>query len=210
MGRNYTAIATTVLAMCATGAIAQSLTDEEILLRFNTQKDLFESATTGQTRGLTTRGLTIVTNKDDATQGGTVAVEGTETASDTFKPLAPNTTQVSFDPSISVDVQIEFEFDSAAISSSQQPALDQICRVMTQASNIGLFRIVGHTDSSGSNAYNERLSTLRAEEVGRHLVDNCGISPTRLEMVGYGERFLAMPNDPEAAGNRRVEFQALG
>lgn len=210
MGRNYTAIAITVLAVCATGAIAQSLTDEEILMRFNTQKDLFKSATEGQTRGLTTRGLTIVTNKDDAAQGGTVAVEGTQTASDSFKPLAQNETQVSFDPSISVDIQIEFEFDSAAISNSQQPALDQICRVMTQASNIGLFRIVGHTDSSGSDSYNERLSTLRAEEVGRHLVDNCGISPARLDMVGYGERFLAMPNDPGAAGNRRVEFQALG
>jgi OOP family OmpA-OmpF porin len=210
MGRNKTAIAATVLAMCVSGAFAQSLTDEEILLRFNTQKDLFESATDGQSDKPKTRGLTIVTNKDNAAQGGTVAIEGTQTATDSFKPLAPKTTEVSFDPNISVDIQIEFDFDSAAISNSQQPALDQICRVMTQASDIGLFRIVGHTDSSGSDLYNERLSTLRAEEVGRHLVDICGISPTRLDMVGYGERFLAMPNDPEAAENRRVEFQALG
>jgi outer membrane protein OmpA-like peptidoglycan-associated protein len=71
------------------------------------------------------------------------------------------------------------------------------------------FRIIGHTDSSGSDVYNQKLSQLRAEEVGRHLINTCGIDAARLEMIGYGEEFLDNKNDPRAPENRRVEFQAL-
>ena len=51
---------------------------------------------------------------------------------------------------------------------------------------------------------------LRAQEVKRHLVSDCGIAETRLKAVGLGESAPYNENDPRADENRRVEFQALG
>jgi OOP family OmpA-OmpF porin len=107
-----------------------------------------------------------------------------------------------------VNVRISFDYDSALLKPDQQPILDQMCRVMA-GSDIRLFRIMGHTDSAGSDDYNEELSLLRAEEVKRRLVSDCGIDPVRLEAMGLGERFLFDTADPQGAENRRVEFQAL-
>ncbi|MBV0890905.1 OmpA family protein [Paracoccus sp. Z118] len=112
------------------------------------------------------------------------------------------------DPELQVNVRVNFPFDSAVLTDEQTPRLEQLCRVM-KGSDIALFRIVGHTDALGTDAYNERLSLLRAEEVERYFVRECGILPARLEAVGFGERFLFDRDDPAAAGNRRVEFQAI-
>ena len=70
--------------------------------------------------------------------------------------------------------------------------------------------IIGHTDSSGSASYNQNLSLLRAKEVKRHLVSNCGIEENRLEAIGLGESAPFDADDPRSDANRRVEFQALG
>ena len=194
-------------------AVAQTLTDDEMLERFNSQKTIMDAATElGSTRSLATRGLSIVPLGDADAAPVTVTNEAIQTPApaDAVAPLDPNKPIVAarFEPDLAVDVRIVFEFDSAAIPNSQTAALDQVCRVMTLANEIELFRIIGHTDASGSDEYNKRLSTLRAQEVGRYLA-NCGIDPSRLDIVGYGEQFLATPDDPDAAGNRRVEFQAL-
>lgn len=111
-------------------------------------------------------------------------------------------------PELQVNVDVRFPFDSASLTPDQTPVLTQMCSVM-KASDIALFRIVGHTDASGDDAYNQRLSQLRAEEVQRYLVGDCGIAPSRLQALGLGETFLRDAADPKAAANRRVEFQAL-
>lgn len=107
-----------------------------------------------------------------------------------------------------VNVRIEFDFDSAALTDAQKPKLAQICKVM-KAADIQLFRIVGHTDASGSDDYNQNLSLLRAKEVQRYFITDCGIDPARLQAVGLGEKFIPDGTDPKAPENRRVEFQAL-
>ncbi|MRH21069.1 OmpA family protein [Rhodovulum strictum] len=180
-----------------------------------------------------TRGLTLVTVEDvqgpttaAAAEAPTAPPEGGEgvsigstgtagLATTGLRPLAPATptapTPVVFGqlaPELQVNVRIEFAFDSAALSPDQKPRLEQLCRVM-KASDIARFRIVGHTDAAGSDAYNERLSILRAEEVQRYFVNECGIDPTRLEAMGLGKRFLFNTANPRAGENRRVEFQAL-
>ena len=73
-----------------------------------------------------------------------------------------------------------------------------------------VFQIIGHTDSSGSAPYNERLSLLRAKEVRRYLVSTCGVAENMLRAIGMGETAPYNANDPRADENRRVEFQALG
>ena len=107
-----------------------------------------------------------------------------------------------------VNINISFDFDSSALREDQKPRLVTLCNVM-KAADVEVFRIIGHTDSAGSDAYNERLSLLRAEEVKRYLVGDCGIAETRMEAVGVGSRFPYDAQNPRADVNRRVEFQAL-
>ncbi|WP_243645068.1 OmpA family protein [Rhodovulum euryhalinum] len=211
------------MGLTALPAAAQDLSDGELLQLFETQRDAFRKAEeSGMGR---TRGLTLITVEDargptEAAAAGAPAnapPEGGEGvtvgAASGLQPLAPASapTPVVFGqlaPELQVNVRVEFAFDSAALSPDQKPRLEQLCRVM-KASDIARFRVVGHTDASGSDAYNERLSILRAEEVQRYFVTECGIDPARLEAIGMGERFLYNAEDPRAGENRRVEFQAL-
>ncbi len=105
-----------------------------------------------------------------------------------------------------VFVNIAFDFDSAALREDQKPKLTKLCNVIRDI-DIDTFEILGHTDSSGSAEYNQRLSKLRAEEVKRYMVGDCGIDPSRLVAVGLGESDPLDPANPRADENRRVEFQ---
>jgi len=224
----------TGLAICAAlvpaGAWAQDLSEDELLKLFLAQRDAYKAAVEGNT-GLT-RGLTLVTADDvqittEVAKEDPAAAATTETAAaepTTSTEVAPTTevasttetvvtqnetaTLVKMPADLGVNVRIEFAFDSAALDEAQKPKLAKLCNVM-KAADIQLFRIIGHTDASGSDDYNERLSRLRAEEVQRFFVNDCGIDAGRLEAVGVGERFLLEGADPASDQNRRVEFQAL-
>jgi outer membrane protein OmpA-like peptidoglycan-associated protein len=106
-----------------------------------------------------------------------------------------------------INFRIGFDFDSAVLRVTEKEKLGALCAALTEID--GTFRIVGHTDAAGTDAYNEKLSLLRAEEVKRYLVGDCGIDAARLEAVGVGKRFLYNEEDPRSEENRRVEFQAL-
>lgn len=147
-----------------------------------------------------TRGLVIA----PGTGSGAAATAGSTTAT----PSAARTDYVELDRDEQVNIRISFDFDSAALREDQKPKLATLCQVM-QNVDVQLFRIVGHTDAVGSAAYNQRLSLLRAQEVKRHLVRDCGIAEDRLEAVGVGPDFLFNKDDPRSEENRRVEFQAL-
>ena len=85
-----------------------------------------------------------------------------------------------------VNVEILFKFDSANIQPNYYPHLQSIAKFMQQHPNVKTM-IEGHTDSRGPAAYNERLSSRRADAVKRMLVTDFGIAPQRLSSVGYGE-----------------------
>ncbi len=227
------------LSLLPLTSFGQTMTDEELLKLFQDQRSAFSAANqsgTGRTRGLT---LVTVDDVEVATEGPTgLQAPGTDRAGSNLasgagggvsvqmapltppsdQPDAAPTLQASSEktpvifgelaPELQINVHITFPFDSAALTPDQKPSLTQLCTVM-KGSNINLFRIAGHTDASGSDAYNEKLSLLRAKEVQRYMVNECGIEPTRLEAVGLGERFLFDKNDPKGGENRRVEFQAL-
>jgi len=103
---------------------------------------------------------------------------------------------------------IEFEVSSATLTPTGIAIVDEMEAAIKQLGTPRI-QIIGHTDSAGSDAYNERLSLLRAEEVKRYLVGDCGIAETRMEAVGVGSRFPYDAQNPRADVNRRVEFQAL-
>ncbi len=180
-------LAVAISAMPLTFAAAQTtseMTAEEITQAFEKQK---------------TRGLVLV--PADGT--------GTDTATETAAVQPAQTTYSQVDKADQVNIKIKFDFDSASLRDHQKSKLDTLCQVMN-AVDVKLFQIVGHTDSSGSASYNENLSLLRAQEVKRHLVNECAVDENRLEAIGLGESAPFDASDPRSDDNRRVEFQALG
>ena len=120
--------------------------------------------------------------------------------------IVPADQYAKVDADLQVNVRISFDFDSAALKVSEKGKLTSLCHAV-KSSDIPVFRIVGHTDASGSASYNQNLSLLRAEEVKRYMVAECGIPEAKLLAVGVGEDYPVDAADPRADANRRVEFQ---
>jgi OmpA-OmpF porin, OOP family len=155
----------------------------------------------------TAGGTEPVATADAQTATAVTVAEGTTAAAtDAAAPVAVAYTEL--DKADQVNFRIGFDFDSSVLRDSEKPKLVALCTAMKTV-DVAVFRIVGHTDAAGTEAYNEKLSLLRAEEVKRHLVTTCGIEAARLQAVGVGKRFLYNAEDPRSEDNRRVEFQAL-
>ena len=189
-------------AALALPAAAQELSDSELTQRLIAQRE----AVLGKSRGLV---LTTVNPAQEATAGA-LPPPVTAAAAPEVTPEAVKSTAVYVDmpEEDRVFVQVTFAFDSAALAETQKPNLRQICKAL-DAANVGVLRIVGHTDAAGPAPYNQKLSVLRAEEVKRFFVNDCGIAVDRLQAVGVGEQFPFDDADPLADDNRRVEFQAI-
>jgi outer membrane protein OmpA-like peptidoglycan-associated protein len=105
-----------------------------------------------------------------------------------------------------VDIEIGFDFDSAQIRQSSIPDVDELGKALSSATlGDSRFALNGHTDASGSDAYNQALSERRAAAVRAYLIDKFGIDDDRLIAIGYGEERLKNDEDPLAPENRRVE-----
>jgi len=101
-------------------------------------------------------------------------------------------------------VTIHFAFNSAALSPEAAQMLDAFAASTSPGGRA--ISIVGHTDSAGPDAYNDRLSLSRADAVSRYL-GRAGIATSRLRISGAGERGQALTtadNVPEAANRRAV------
>ncbi len=102
---------------------------------------------------------------------------------------------------------VEFAFNSAEILPEAKPQLDAIAEGIKMTNGAKII-IEGHTDASGSAAYNKQLSLRRARAVKDYLVRKHGISPQQLVIRGLGESDPLNPADPFAPENRRVQFRA--
>lgn len=98
-----------------------------------------------------------------------------------------------------------FEFNRAEIKSTAQGELRKLADFLMKHPERYVL-IEGHTDSVGSDAYNEQLSRRRAEAVARELAA-LGVPQPRVSAVGYGEAYPVAANttDTNRALNRRVE-----
>ncbi|MBN2866452.1 MAG: OmpA family protein [Thiotrichales bacterium] len=123
----------------------------------------------------------------------------------------PNTTveavEIGGQEFIQVNVQnVNFRSGSADLEPYELSRLAPVIDTMNRHLNTRVY-VEGHTDSDGSNAYNQQLSENRAKGVALHLMNN-GISSTRIQTYGYGEeRPIASNTTPEGKRqNRRVTF----
>jgi outer membrane protein OmpA-like peptidoglycan-associated protein len=105
-----------------------------------------------------------------------------------------------------IDLEIQFDYNSAEISSSSMPSVQALGRALSNVNLKGsTFVVAGHTDAVGGEAYNQDLSERRADSIKRFLTDKFGIAGADLVTVGYGKskpKDVAAPMDP---ANRRVQ-----
>lgn len=114
---------------------------------------------------------------------------------------APMATKVVF------NADTFFDFDKSTLKPEGRQLLDQVAQ-QAQGINLETIIAVGHTDSIGTEAYNQGLSERRAEAVRQELI-NEGISASRINAVGYGESRPVTSNDSREgrAQNRRIEAE---
>jgi outer membrane protein OmpA-like peptidoglycan-associated protein len=105
-----------------------------------------------------------------------------------------------------IDLEINFDYNSADISTKSLPAVQALGRALTNPDLKGsTFIVAGHTDAAGGDAYNQELSERRADSIKRYLMDNYHIASGDLVTVGYGKTKLKDPSQPLAEVNRRVQ-----
>lgn len=113
---------------------------------------------------------------------------------------------------INLPENILFEFDKYYVRAQAKPTLTKINQLLNYYSKATIL-IDGHTDSKGDDAYNQKLSQLRAAAVKYYLINVFKASPTRLQTKGLGKtKPIAPNNNPDGSDNptgreknRRVE-----
>jgi outer membrane protein OmpA-like peptidoglycan-associated protein len=107
--------------------------------------------------------------------------------------------------------KVTFPVNRAAVSPDARSLVDEAIAQL-KAENRGVyFEIEGHTDSSGSEAYNEKLGLDRATAVRNYMHDQQGIALNRIEVISYGETKPVVDNKTRdhRAQNRRVVINVL-
>ena len=103
-----------------------------------------------------------------------------------------------------------FDFDKSVIKPEGRSKLDDIS-AKAKGVNLEVVIAIGHADSVGSDAYNQRLSVRRAESVKAYLVSK-GVEANRVYTEGKGEKQPVADNKTRdgRAKNRRVEIEVIG
>ena len=101
---------------------------------------------------------------------------------------------------------VTFAFNSADLNSQFYPVLDRVAATLGEY-NKTVIEVAGHTDSVGSDTYNQQLSERRANSVAAYLAGR-GVDRSRVVTIGAGEAHPVASNDTEEgrAQNRRVEI----
>ena len=104
---------------------------------------------------------------------------------------------------------LTFGVDRYDVRSQFYGTLESVALILKEFTKTNI-RIGGHTDSTGSDSYNQTLSERRANSVGQFLIAQ-GVVAGRISTSGYGKRYPIASND-NAAGrelNRRVELELV-
>ena len=103
-----------------------------------------------------------------------------------------------------------FDFDKSVLKADGKAKLDDLAGKV-KAINLEVIIAVGHTDATGSDAYNQKLSVKRADAVKAYLITK-GIEKNRVYTEGKGEKQPVADNKTDAgrSKNRRVEIEVVG
>jgi len=111
---------------------------------------------------------------------------------------------------VSYSADAFFDFDKAVLKPAGKASLDDLVSKLKDI-NLEVIIAVGHTDSVGTDAYNQKLSVRRAEAVKAYLQSK-GVEANRVYTEGKGEKQPVADNKTAAgrAKNRRVEIEVVG
>jgi OOP family OmpA-OmpF porin len=125
-------------------------------------------------------------------------------------PPPPPPAPVPTSEKVSFAAETLFDFDKAVVKPAGKAALDDLLSKL-QGMNTEAIITVGHTDSIGTSAYNQKLSLRRANAVKAYLVSK-GVEPSRIYVEGKGETQPVASNKTAAgrAQNRRVTVEVVG
>lgn len=138
------------------------------------------------------------------------ATDSVEVVSDEITPVIKNLSLTQIEVGLTVRLKnIYFDFDKTTLKSESFIELNKVVDFLKRNPTVSI-EISGHTDSKGSDTYNQTLSQGRSQAVVDYLISQ-GIDASRLEAHGYGESKPIDSNDTEEgrANNRRVEFTVL-
>ncbi|NUT83041.1 OmpA family protein [Pseudomonas sp. NA13] len=104
---------------------------------------------------------------------------------------------------------VHFEFNKATLTPGDKDVLSTIATRLKQETSTAQLRVTGHTDSVGSDAYNQRLSEKRANSVVQYLVENGVPRASFVSVSGAGESQPVADNKTAdgRAMNRRTEIK---
>lgn len=111
---------------------------------------------------------------------------------------------------VTLSAETLFDFDKSVVKPQGRRSLDELVAKIAPI-NVEVVIVAGHTDSIGSDAYNQKLSMRRAEAVKAYLVSK-GIAANRVTAEGKGEKQPVADNRKREgrAKNRRVEIEVVG
>jgi len=126
------------------------------------------------------------------------------------RAAAPAAAPVAAATKVTYAADAFFDFDKAVVKPAGKTKLDDLVSKVKDI-NLEVIIAVGHTDSVGSDAYNQKLSVRRAEAVKAYLVSK-GIEKNRIYTEGKGEKQPVASNvtNEGRAKNRRVEIEVVG
>ncbi|WP_120997751.1 OmpA family protein [Stutzerimonas urumqiensis] len=109
---------------------------------------------------------------------------------------------------VRVELDVKFDFDKARVREESYAEIKNLADFMQQYPQTTTV-VAGHTDSVGTDQYNQRLSERRADAVRDVLVEQYGLENDRVSTVGYGESRPVADNSTDAGRqiNRRVEAE---
>jgi outer membrane protein OmpA-like peptidoglycan-associated protein len=167
------------------------------------QQQIFDALTPHKTRSLT---VVEQTGRDHQSLIENLRHRGTRSLTTTERTELAEMA----DERPTVDLQIYFDFDSAAVAPRAVPQLTNLGNALSKPELRGsLVTINGHTDGKGTDSYNQKLSEQRAETIKQYLVEHFPLSSENLVAVGYGKQKPKNAGDLFASENRRVEVVNL-
>ena len=186
----------TALKSCGVGASAAQLADDAALQKF--VKDVFYDDATAAADPCAL---------DDDGDGVNNCIDK---CPDTIKGLAVDAAGCPV--ADIVTLKVNFDFDKSDIKPEYHATLAEFASYMRQQQSFTVVEIAGHTDSVGSDAYNQKLSERRAKSVRDYLVNKLGMDDKLFSAVGYGESKPIASNDTDAgrAENRRILAELKG
>lgn len=159
----------------------------------------------GKATGKTTTGV-LVGGAVGATAGAIIGRQMDKQAEELEASLeGANVERVGDGIKVTFDSAILFAINSSDLSTASKADLQKLAASLNEYGNTNVL-IVGHTDNTGDESYNQALSERRAQSAALALAD-AGVSTERLEIVGYGETQPVADNGTVAGrqANRRVE-----